>query len=169
MLVRLKERVLQSKNLPMKKQPTKLLKTVMHYIGTWQSHWRYELGERRKTLECSRSMQPIQVQVPRIDRSLLHDPIEFGDHPSDRDLFVGRGSFGVVKCQIYRGIRVAVKEFLPHTVQDSVMKEAHVQLGLCHPYLPLLLGVCISELPYIHVVQYYGIGFKSITFHRELC
>lgn len=106
--------------------------------------------------------------IPSIDRSLFSNPVEFGEQPNDTDLFIGRGSFGVVKCQMYRGIYVAVKEFLPHTLQESVMKEARMLFNLCHPYLPLLLGVCVSKLPYILVVQYYGIGIKSVTFRREL-
>lgn len=150
----------------------------------WE-RWRYELEERKKiqkinrelnmslnmsvknTIKSSRGYDLVPI-IPSIDRSLLCDPIEFGEHPSDSDLFIGRGSFGVVKCQMYRGICVAVKEFLPHTLKDSVMKEARLLFELCHPYLPLLLGVCVSKFPYIHVVQYYGIGLQSITFRREL-
>ena len=82
--------------------------------------------------------------------------------------FVGKGSFGVVKYQTYRGIRVAVKEFLPRTMRESVLKEAAFLVELCHPYLPLLFGICTSELPYILVVQFYGIGHESITLLREI-
>ena len=146
----------------------------------WE-RWRYELDERKKVQKANqelimsskhssirlRSCDEVSV-IPSIDRSLFSDPADFGDHPNDTDLFVGRGSFGVVKCQMYHGIYVAVKEFLPHTIKESVMKEACLLFDLCHPYLPLLFGVCISKLPYILVIQYYGIGIESVTFRREL-
>lgn len=87
------------------------------------------------------------------DRSLLCEPIEFGESP---DLFVGRGSFGVVKCQTYRGISVAVKEFLPCTVKESVEREARLMLELCHPcFLVYALHIIIL------VVQYYGIEISK--------
>ena len=68
-------------------------------------------------------------------------------------LFVGRGSFGIVKYQIYHGIHVAVKEFLPRTVSDSVETEAQLMSKLYHPYLPLLFGICTSKIPYILVME----------------
>ncbi len=152
---------------------------IKNMAKTFWERWRHEL-EEHKALQRRAQEQKFNSYLTRssditessklqvVDRSLLSDPIEFGKRPSDRDLFVGRGSFGVVKCQIYRGICVAVKEFLPHTVEESVVKEAQILSKLCHPYLPLFSGVCTAKNPYILILQYYGIGFKSITIHREL-
>lgn len=134
---------------------------------TYWERWRYELEERKQLQKYNlglrlsyKQFRPIvldkttaHVSIPMIDRSLLCDPIEFGELQSDSDLFVGRGSFGIVKCQLYHGIHVAVKEFLPHTLKDSVEREAQLLFELCHPYLPLLFGICTLKLPYILVVQ----------------
>lgn len=144
---------------------------------TYWERWRYELEERKALQRRSKelhfkhqpgSKQCSQVHVPRIDRSLLSNPTEFGESPRAEDLFVGRGSFGIVKLQMYHGICVAVKEFLPRTAKESVEREAQLMCELCHPYLPLLFGVCTLNYPYILVIQYYGIDLKSITFRREL-
>ena len=42
------------------------------------------------------------------------------------ELYVGRGSFGVVKLQLFRGIKVAVKELLPRTNLLDVRHEAQI-------------------------------------------
>ncbi len=60
----------------------------------------------------------------------------------------GRGSFGIVRIQLYRNINVAVKEFLPHTVTSDVKIEANILARFSHPYLPYLFGIVIKELPY---------------------
>ena len=56
-------------------------------------------------------------------------------------MFIGRGSFGVVRSQLYSGIRVAVKELLPLSVVDDVRQETEILALFCHPYLPLLFSV----------------------------
>ena len=99
---------------------------------------------------------------------MLTNPSSLGDSPSDRDLFVGRGSFGIVKYQQFRGIKVAVKEFLPHTVAADVQKEGQILSKLCHPYLPLFFGIAIDKYPYIIVMQYHGVDSKCVTLQKEL-
>lgn len=99
---------------------------------------------------------------------MLTNPSSLGDAPSDEDIFVGRGSFGVVKYQEFRGIDVAVKEFLPHTLAADVQKEGQILSKLCHPYLPLLFGIATDKYPYIIVMQYHAVDGKCITLHREL-
>lgn len=157
----------------------KLISRVM--AKTFWERWRFELDRSKQLLKEKREAkfslkhgiisQKSSTQepctVPKINRSLLCNPVELGMYSDDR-VFVGKGSFGVVKYQTYRGIQVAVKEFLPHTLKESVFKEAAFLVELCHPYLPLLLGVCTSKLPYIIVIQYYGIGNESITILREI-
>ena len=38
--------------------------------------------------------------------------------------YIGRGAFAVVQLQIYQGLKVAVKRFLPSTTRVDVDKEA---------------------------------------------
>lgn len=143
---------------------------------TYWERWRHELEEckelQKRNVELLLKHKPSKicsrVHVPRIDRSLLCDPTEFGKCPQPEDVFVGRGSFGVVKVQTYHGITVAVKEFLPRTNKESLEREAEVMCELCHSYLPLLFGVCTLKYPYLLVMQYYGIDLKSVTFRRDL-
>lgn len=148
---------------------------------TYWERWRYELEEGKKHIAKEREFRfkvrhIIKVpgnslslpKLPHIDRSMLTNPSELGTAASDRDIFVGRGSFGIVKFQQYRGIHVAVKEFLPRTRVESVESEAHILLKLSHPYVPLLLGICTSSNPFIMVMQYHGIEGKCITLHKEM-
>ena len=70
------------------------------------------LADYRKSI----SKNPEKVIFQQIDPSMLTDV-------NDADDFVGRGSFGRVKVQLYRGVLVAVKQFLPRAVmQDVLMK-----------------------------------------------
>ena len=46
------------------------------------------------------------IVVQHINPDLLSDPVTNG---KQKEVFVGRGSFGVVRMQVYRGIKVAVK------------------------------------------------------------
>ncbi|XP_065888089.1 mitogen-activated protein kinase kinase kinase 7-like [Dysidea avara] len=116
--------------------------------------WRHEVQERK----CRRVL-PLRVNLPVIPRSSLHDT-EKG--------VVGRGSFGVVKHMMYRGIDVAVKTFDSDCSNDSVICEASFLSKLQHPNLPLFFGCNTVEQPPYIVVQFYGICGKSITIHKEL-
>ena len=63
--------------------------------------------------------------LPEIDPSMLVDL----KLPSRSDIsYVGRGSFGIVKVQKYRGILVAVKEYLPieHCLRMLSMKQEYL-------------------------------------------
>lgn len=74
--------------------------------------------------------------------------------------------------QLYHGIYVAVKEFLPHSVKDDVKNEAKLLAQLCHPYLPYLFGVTTESQPYRIVMQFHGLIDHSypfsLTVHCEL-
>lgn len=153
---------------------------------TFWDRWHFELEERKLHQKRERELKFALIHnvkgqaasksgchdhnpsIQSIDRSLLVDPVEFEDRATDRDVFVGRGSFGIVKYQSYRGINVAVKEFLPCTVAESVQTEAQILSKICHPHLPLLLGMCLAKRPYMLVMQYHGINGKSITLHHQL-
>ena len=70
--------------------------------------------------------------IHEIDEALLSDPIIGGEK---KEHYLGRGSFGIVKLQVYRGIHVAVKELLPRSVKEDVKNEAQILARLCHPYV----------------------------------
>ena len=97
---------------------------------------------------------------------LLTDPVVDGQ---SLPIYVGRGSFGVVRLQFYHGIKVAVKEMLPRTLLTDVQEEAAILTRLCHPYLPYLFGCCTSNKPYRLVMQFHGLeGNNSVTLQKLL-
>ena len=134
----------------------------------WQKRENLEMRYFIKSPGVSLSSSSIPT-LPLIDRSMLTNPTQYGlSNTRDKDVFVGRGSFGVIKFQQYRGIQVAVKEFLPRTRAESVKYEANILLKLSHPYVPLLLGICTSKYPFIMVMQYHGIDGRCVPLHKEL-
>lgn len=92
------------------------------------------------------------IKINEIESHLLCNPANY----SNEATYVGRGSFGRVRVQMYRGMKVAVKEFLPHSIATDVRHEARVLSVLCHPYLPLLFGMNTSVRPYRIVMQYHA-------------
>ena len=75
---------------------------------------------------------------------------------NQEERYAGRGSFGIVKVQSFRGILVAVKMFLPRSLKADVYSEASILQHLCHPYLLHLIGVCIKQKPFSIVMQYHA-------------
>lgn len=126
----------------------------------WE-RWQWEVHSRRKV-----QSKPISnTRVRQIDPSQLVCP------PDEHGTYLGRGSFGVVQLQIFRGMNVAVKEFLPHTSLSDVEHEAEILGRLSHPYLPLLFGVCTLKPPYKIVVQFHGLishGYGSCTLENAV-
>ena len=124
-----------------------------------------ELRPRSLSQDHKLSWQPHRVH--EIDPSYLSDPpTKNGD---EDELFVGRGCFGIVKVQLYRGLHVAVKEFLPRSLTADVMHEASILSSLCHPYLPLLFGVCVKQKPYSLIMQFHAFeGLQPSTVNAEL-
>lgn len=131
---------------------------------TYWERWRFELHERKQLLIQDKQPPDNKNNIAIVNRSLLCDPLPSGV----TDIYVGRGSFGIVKFQMYREIPVAVKEFLPLTNEKDVQREAGILQKLCHPYLPLFLGMCTAKKPYIVVMQYHGVNRKSVTLKDEL-
>lgn len=89
----------------------------------WE-RWQWEL-QRKEILARERAISrgcqgkdahraPI---IHEIDPELLHNPTDC----DKTQTYIGRGSFGVVRVQIYRGIKVAVKELLPRSLASDVM------------------------------------------------
>lgn len=137
---------------------------VLHYRSMARSYWerwQWELRQRREAMMLVRStsLSPANstsqvTKVHEIDPTLLHDPVK----GSLEKVFLGQGSFSVVKLQFYRGIKVAVKELQPRTLRCDVQNEARVLAQLCHPFLPYLFGISTTVKPYRIVMQFHGIG-----------
>ena len=93
----------------------------------WE-RWQWELRQRKEAMKLERAMTSqrrghtsrvvTSSVVQEIEHTLLQDPVEKGE------LYIGRGSFGLVKLQMFRGMMVAVKELLPHTLLLDVQNEA---------------------------------------------
>ncbi len=58
---------------------------------------------------------------------MMHDP---PDVTESTEMYIGRGSF------LFRNVKVAVKELLPHSLLDDLNKEANILARFSHPYLP---------------------------------
>ncbi len=124
--------------------------------------------ERAMMIERRGSSSTVSVtQLHEIDPTLLQDPVRKGSEP---EVFIGRGSFGVVKLQVFRQMNVAVKEMLPRTVLSDVLNEARILALLCHPFVPYLFGVCTAVKPYRVVMQFHGIEktLTSLTLHEAI-
>ena len=140
---------------------------------TFWERWRWELEKRREAM-ISLCQQRVRtsptvgksVHVQEIDPSMLHDPVIDGKSEVH---YVGRGSFGIVRAQVLRGILVAVKEFLPRTVKADVIHEASLLNRICHPYLPFLIGICTKQLPFRLVLQFHAFKeLESVTLEHVL-
>ena len=136
--------------------------------------WRWELLRRKEAHRenLARNVHHKQTATcepihHHIDPSHLQDPIYMLDGKSAAK-YIGRGSFSVVRVQLYRDVLVAVKELLPHTLQRDVLHEANMLIKLCHPYLPYLFGICINTRPFRIVTQFHGIGLNTVTLYQEL-
>ena len=103
----------------------------------------------------------VSSQFQEIEPSLLINPVQ--KNGQIEDVFVGRGCFAVVKLQLFRGIKVAVKEVLPRTVLSDVHHEASIIMRLSHPYVTYLFGVCTHQHPYKIVMQFEGIANNTTT------
>ena len=89
---------------------------------------------------------------------------------------VGAGTYGHCELSKYKEVPVVVKKFKNPDklsqlrVRDSVIEEAKNILNLqSHRNLPQLVGVCIGQMPYSLVTQYWGDREdESLTIFRVL-
>ena len=145
---------------------------------TFWERWRWELEKRREAMiSLLRTRTPAtssrsavvgqsKFHLQEIDPTMLQNPVICGE---EKEHFVGRGSFGIVKVQVFRGILVAVKEYLPRTIKVDIIHEASILSQLCHPYLPLLLGVCTKQQPLRLIMQFHSFKeLESSTMDMEL-
>ena len=143
---------------------------------TYYDRYCWELHKRKEALkECrlntlkpqtsDKGKQKLVFVHNEIDENNLVDPIVDGKR---QPIYLGRGSFGIVRLQIYRGFKVAVKEYLPRTMPDDLKREASFLSRICHPLLPLLIGIT-SKVQLRLVMQFHGINdIKASTVHSEL-
>ena len=102
----------------------------------------------------------------QINPDNLQDPFVDGEQNS---VYLGRGSFGIVKVQFYRGLKVAVKQFLARCFKEDIKREAALLSRFCHPYLLLLIGVCFTANPMKIVMQFHGVDhLEALTVAKEL-
>ena len=122
----------------------------------WE-RWQWELQQRKEYLQAqknySRSFRSgsgiTNTTILEIDpKHLLLPP----SMQSVDECYIGRGSFGVVKVQLYRGISVAVKEALPRTLLADVRREASILAQFGHPHVPYLFGVSLRSRPYCNIM-----------------
>lgn len=144
---------------------------------SYWDRWQWELVKRKEAMTEQLKLRvymknrnfgakttPI-IHVHQIDLTHLTDPLKDG---KPQEIYLGRGSFSVVRLQLYRGIKVAVKEFLPCTIFSDVQNEASILARFCHPYLPFVFGLCITARPYRIITQFHGFGYETITLQMEL-
>ena len=141
----------------------------------YRDRWHWELMKRREAMKHLKHTQfgedvstTTSSAIPsthEIRQDLLIDPIIEGK-PIEH--YISRGSFSVVRLQIYRGIKVAVKEMLPKTVKDDVHREAAILSQLCHPYLPCFFGVITTQRPFKVITQFQGIDNEAVTMSQEI-
>lgn len=142
---------------------------------TYWERWRWESQKRKESVVPHvYHRQPSQhcpatdtMLPPQINSAMLNNLTE------DITNYIGRGSFSIVKLQLYRGIYVAVKQFLPRTFINDVITEAKCLMKLSHPNLPHVFGICTEKLPYCIVMQFEGIQNNGshpqpLTLHQEL-
>ena len=145
--------------------------TLYHKMSrSFWERWRWELQQRKEVMKREKVLLSgvngvktrQALKIHEIDPQVLANPPHLLD---DQLTYIGRGSFSVVKVQVYRGFKVAVKEYLPHSLAFDVRREARVLSMLCHPYLPLLFGVITSVRPFRLIMQYHALDGKdkSIT------
>ena len=127
--------------------------------------WDRELQERKEAIRKHKNYQARVPYLLEIDHTLLHDP-----DSANSEIFLGQGSFAVVKLKLFRGIPVAVKGVQPRTLLADVKKEAYTLAQLSHPFLPYLFGVCTATEPYRIVMQFHGVGdsLMSLTLYKAI-
>ena len=139
----------------------------------WE-RWQWEVHKRREVISshahaCTSRIHHASPYLREIDNSQLLESASGSNY--EVGAYVGRGSFGVVKMSVYRGVNVAVKEFLPHTLLTDVKNEARILAMLSHPSMPLLLGISTATRPYKIVIQFHGLnshGYSSCTIQKAI-
>lgn len=172
----------QRKTAKLNKRRTDEVLLYKHMARTFWDRWQWELQKRKEAVQeqlllrrgsaynCKSATYQVQSSksshhLREIDPSHLANPTQGG---KSVEKYLGRGSFSVVRLQMYRGIKVAVKEFLPRSFRSDVQNEARLLEQLCHPYLPYVFGICTTAKPFRIVTQFHGIEHEAVTLYYEL-
>ena len=135
----------------------------------WEVQRRRDIMDKQKQAALGKGPKPSvkkEFQLHEINTQNLQDPVVDG---SQEVAYLGQGTFGIVKVQMYRNLPVAVKEYLPRCLAADVKQEAAILSHLCHPYLPLLIRVCTTATPLCLVMQFHGVDtLRSLTIWKEL-
>lgn len=150
----------EQKDLDLASRDTILYKQMAH---DYWDRWQWEVCQRKK--EKRERCVAKSKSVHQIDPSHLLNPIQDG---KTTEAIIGRGSFSIVQLKVYRGMRVAVKQFRTQSLKEDVLNEALHLNAICHPYLPYLLGVCSATPPYRIVTQFHGVDGKTMTLQKEI-
>ena len=120
---------------------------VLRYKSMARSYWQWERKEVMRTRRHQRSESQSLIPVlHEINPDYLTDPVVDGK-PNAR--YIGRGSFSVVRLQVYRDVTVAVKEFLPHSIRSDVVHEASI----------IAILICRTYLEYVKIVtQFHSVN-----------
>ena len=156
-----------------KKKISKSTRDVQLYkqmANDYWDRWKWEQQRRREeNMEVTSKASHYTANPSsfhHINPVYITDP---GVDGKSAETYLGSGSFSIVKLQVYRGIKVAVKQFRAGSLQEDVLNEAKILNSLCHPNLPFLFGVCISTKPHRLVMQFHGVGDKTATIAGEIC
>ena len=153
------------------------VKHFRHVSRTYWERWRWEVDQRRESMNSERRSRETtytkwipteqHLLINHIDPELIKDAVVDG---VPQEVYLGRGTFGIVRLQTYRGMDVAVKELLPRTAVVDLMHEANILASLSHPNLPYLFGVCTKVPPLRLVMQFHGFRpqMKSRCLLQEL-
>ena len=127
----------------------------------WRMRKRHSLQHSQNKDASVSADQPVS-HVKRSHLSHVKDPSGSTDQP----LLLGCGVFGSCYKMYYRGISVAVKQFM--SSESSIIKEASLMKQLDHPCFPYMYGICVQSKPYLLVLQFCNVEGKAYTHHRTL-
>lgn len=144
-------------------------KIAERVANNYYREWTIERKEKDKALANQVFTTAILPPSMYIRNELLHCS------ENSKERVIGSGSFGTVTLCKYKGDFVAVKSLkiegdeTETVIRRRALHEAKVLLNLkCHQSVPTLLGVSVDANPAKLIMQFYGVGSKSLTLH-SLC
>ena len=94
---------------------------------TFWERWRWETERRKETLLMSRPHAQ-RMSSHREAKTLTEiNPTLYGEQ---KECYLGRGSFGIVRLMVYRTMYVAVKYLHFHALKEDVQNEAEMTVIL---------------------------------------
>ena len=144
---------------------------------TFWERWRWELEKRKDMLLMNRrtyshvvSSGEAKLWINEIDAKFLSNPTISGEQ---KECFLGRGSFGIVRLMMYRSLHVAVKQLHVKSFGEDVQREAEIMASLsflsslAYVLRPSHLGLLCNSMVFLVDLIYqlqYDVNWTSITF-----